>query len=171
MDITLRHDASRIVQAILQFGTSTQQEEILEELYPKLAEICKTPYGHFVILKAIHYCQQITVKKRLISSLSGHFVSLSTHVIGARVVETLLQLYPHHLTNSLKLEFYGKVHYTLYSYYCTTTVYTLILFFILYILYYTFALYVIEILCINTNHANLFLGFVTRSSREKHGVI
>ena len=49
--VTLRHDASRIVESILQFGTEKQREKILTEIANKLFEIAKTPYGHFVVLK------------------------------------------------------------------------------------------------------------------------
>ena len=51
LQVTLRHDASRIVESILQYGTEKQREKILHELLSKLVEIAKTPYGHFVVLK------------------------------------------------------------------------------------------------------------------------
>lgn len=51
LQVTLRHDASRIVESILQYGTEKQREKILHELVAKLVEIAKTPYGHFVVLK------------------------------------------------------------------------------------------------------------------------
>ena len=51
LQVTLRHDASRIVESILQFGTEKQREKILAELAVKLVDIAKTPYGHFVVLK------------------------------------------------------------------------------------------------------------------------
>ena len=35
-------------------------------------------------------------------------MSLGAHVIGARTVESILQLYPVKLTRNLKAEFYGK---------------------------------------------------------------
>ena len=55
LQVTLRHDASRIVESILQFGTEVQRKKILEELASKLVEIAKTPYGHFVVLKVSNY--------------------------------------------------------------------------------------------------------------------
>jgi pumilio family protein 6 len=51
LQVTLRHDASRIVESILQFGTAAQKLKVLEELAPKLVDVAKTPYGHFVVLK------------------------------------------------------------------------------------------------------------------------
>lgn len=108
LQVTLRHDASRMVQSIFQFGTIAQRKPILDELVIKLVEIAKTPYGHFAILKAITHCTEGYEQKKILQSLSGHFVSLGTNVIGARTVETLLQVLSPKLTSELKAEFYGK---------------------------------------------------------------
>ncbi len=117
IDVTLRHDASRMVQTILQFGNNQQKDLVLAELHEKMFEIAKSPYGHFVILKAITYCNEQPAMKKIVSSLQKHFVSLGTHVIGARTVESILQLYPANLTRGIKAEFYGKVRTTYYSQY------------------------------------------------------
>ncbi len=111
--VTLRHDASRIVQTVLQFGTIEQKETILTSLCQKASEIAKTPYGHFTILKAITYCTRPADQKKIVASLKGHFVSLGGNVIGSRTVESVLQLYPHNITRNLKAEFYGQVGYNI----------------------------------------------------------
>jgi len=109
LSVTLRHDAARIVQSIFQFGTVAQRVDILNELAGKIFEISKTPYGHFVVLKAITYCIKPEEQKKIASALQNHFVALGTNVIGARTVESIMQLYPANLTKALKAEFYGKV--------------------------------------------------------------
>ena len=109
LQITLRHDVSRIIQSILQFGSPTLRSLILSEISGKILEICKTPYGHFTILKAISYCTNPEDQKIITTSLSGHFVSLGTNVIGSRIVESILALYSKQLTKDLKAEFYGRV--------------------------------------------------------------
>ena len=45
LQITLRHDVSRVVQTILQFGSPTLRTFILTEISGKILEICKTQYG------------------------------------------------------------------------------------------------------------------------------
>jgi len=55
------------------------------------------------------YCTQLTEQKKICNALTNKFVSLAIHSIGARTVETLMQLYPSKLTTPLKAEFYGKV--------------------------------------------------------------
>lgn len=108
-EVTLRHDISRVVQCLLQFGTSVQRDKVLVELLPHANEIARTPYGHFTLLKAISYCTAHDEQERIAKALKGHFVSLGTNVIGARIVETFLSSYPGALSRSLKAEFYGNV--------------------------------------------------------------
>lgn len=71
LQVTLRHDASRIVESILQYGSEKQREKILTELTSKLVEIAKTPYGHFVVLKAITYCTGALEQKKIASAFVG----------------------------------------------------------------------------------------------------
>ena len=66
-DIALQHDASRVVQAAIQFGSKDQRKEILDELLDTTAddsanhtlpELSKVQYAHFVTLKLIKYCSR-----------------------------------------------------------------------------------------------------------------
>ena len=68
--VAMQHDASRVVQAVLQYGTSQQRLEVVKELADadvagsgkkgsstnSLAELCKVQYAHFAVLKIIKYC-------------------------------------------------------------------------------------------------------------------
>eukprot|EP01041_Mallomonas_annulata_P002566 gene2567-5009_t len=108
LQVTLRHDASRAVQSILQFGNPEERKKVFEELLTNIIDICKTPYGHFAVLKAISYCTESHEQKKLVTALSNRFVSLAGHSIGARTVESILTLLPPKLTKPLRAEFYGK---------------------------------------------------------------
>lgn len=56
-EIALQHDASRVVQALLQFGNNEERKEVMEELCKaSLFELAKNQYAHFVMLKSIKYC-------------------------------------------------------------------------------------------------------------------
>jgi hypothetical protein len=48
-------------------------------------------------------------QKKIAAAFVGHFVSLGAHVIGARTVESILQIYAPKFTRGLKAEFYGSV--------------------------------------------------------------
>lgn len=58
--IALQHDASRVVQAAIQFGNVEQRSEIVKELCEtggNIVELAKSQYSHFVVLKMIKYCK------------------------------------------------------------------------------------------------------------------
>jgi pumilio family protein 6 len=59
-EIALQHDASRVVQAAIQFGNEEQRKELLTEITADsavgLAELSKIQYAHFCCLKFIKYC-------------------------------------------------------------------------------------------------------------------
>lgn len=61
-EIALQHDASRVVQAAIQFGNEDQRKELLTEICAEgatgLAELSKIQYAHFVCLKFIKYCNR-----------------------------------------------------------------------------------------------------------------
>lgn len=82
LQVTLRHDASRIVESILQYGTEKQREKILTELTSKLVEISKTPYGHFVVLKVIFYHVKLfsIVSHYLILHKNGVWYNMNIYV-------------------------------------------------------------------------------------------
>ncbi|CAB9516634.1 Pumilio homolog 3 [Seminavis robusta] len=122
-EIALQHDASRVVQAALQFGTNDERKEILSELCDNsntkkvagaassgsaFVELARNQYAHFVVLKAIKYgvhspdCIRLIVK-----SLKGHMAKLAVHATGAKVVEALVQTFPNKSTAPLRQEFYG----------------------------------------------------------------
>ena len=76
-EIVLQHDASRVVQAVLQFGTNEERLAVLQELSSgqassssSLSELAKNQYAHFMVLKSIKYgvhspeCIKIIVKVR-----------------------------------------------------------------------------------------------------------
>jgi len=68
-EIVLQHDASRVVQAVLQFGINEERVQVLQELCnstsssgkkevvlaSSLSELAKNQYAHFVVLKSIKY--------------------------------------------------------------------------------------------------------------------
>jgi pumilio family protein 6 len=60
-EVALQHDASRVVQAAIQFGSDEQRKELLTEICVSsgsLAELSKIQYAHFCCLKFIKYCNR-----------------------------------------------------------------------------------------------------------------
>lgn len=116
-EIALQHDASRVVQAAIQFGTPEERKEVVVELCAKsnIPELSKVQYAHFVVLKMIKYCdRQDDCVKLIVKSLKGSIPKLAVHAVGARVVELLFNTFPPKTTAMLKQEFYGP-HFSLFA--------------------------------------------------------
>ena len=78
-DIALQHDASRVVQAAIQFGNDDERKELLTEICQtegSLAEMARIQYAHFVCLKFIKYCARDDASIKMI-------VKVRTHVLVA----------------------------------------------------------------------------------------
>lgn len=115
-EIALQHDASRVVQAAIQFGNDGERRLIVGELCidQQLVELAKSQYAHFVVLKAIKYCQPPDCVSLILKALKGSMAKLAIHAVGSRVVELLFQTYPPKQTAILKQEFYGP-HFSLFA--------------------------------------------------------
>lgn len=113
-ELSMQHDASRVVQAAIQFGNTTQRQTILVELVPSLPTLSKVQYAHFVVLKLIHYCshappsdQKQQQQALIISSFQGHVVPLATHSVASQVIEALFTTFSSKQTYKLRMELYG----------------------------------------------------------------
>lgn len=114
--VALQHDASRVVQAAIQFGNKEQRGEIVKELCDagNIVELAKSQYSHFVVLKMIKYCKDDKGIDLLVKSFKGHISKLAVHAVGARVIELLFATFPAKSTTKLKLEVYGP-RFTLFN--------------------------------------------------------
>jgi pumilio homology domain family member 6 len=113
--LSLRHDASRVVQAALQFGSVEQRRSIVQELcLPSKSnsnnnsggwlELCQSQYAHFVVLKVLTYCHSDPECWALIlKSFRGHVAKLAVHATASKVMEALfLLLKPNHQPTNAK---------------------------------------------------------------------
>mmetsp|Transcript_11778 Transcript_11778/g.22042 ORF Transcript_11778/g.22042 Transcript_11778/m.22042 type:complete len:598 (+) Transcript_11778:112-1905(+) len=114
--VALQHDASRVVQAAIQFATENQRRTIIGELCDggNIVELSKSQYAHFVVLKMIKYCaKDDDLICLIVKVLKRNIAKLAVHAVGARVVELLFSTFPPKRTANLKLEFYGP-HFGLF---------------------------------------------------------
>ena len=77
-EIVLQHDASRVVQAAIQFGTDEERKEVVMELCKagNIAELSKVQYAHFAVLKMIKYCYRDADCVRTIAKVRCFFMIL-----------------------------------------------------------------------------------------------
>lgn len=87
MDVVMRHDASRVVQACLKHGSAAQRDAVCGELRGHALELTKAKHGHQLIEKTLHYGTPVA-RAAVAKELRGHVARLATHNIGALVLET-----------------------------------------------------------------------------------
>lgn len=116
-EIALQHDASRVVQAAIQFGTEKERLAIWKELCQEsvVVELCKSQYANFVVLKIIKYCHNDDeCVKLLVKAFKGNMAKLAVHAVASRVLEALFTTLTPKQTAVLKQEFYGP-HFSLFA--------------------------------------------------------
>jgi hypothetical protein len=88
-EVVMKHDASRIVQSIVRFGTPAEQLMVVNEFCKEgiLMELTKAKYGHQLVCKLLRWGSP-DVRTVVFKQLQGHMGRLATHAQGAVVVET-----------------------------------------------------------------------------------
>ncbi|UIZ26748.1 hypothetical protein KXD40_002054 [Peronospora effusa] len=106
-DVAAKHDASRVIQSLMQHGKPEHRSQIVLEMKDHLIDLAKMQYGCFLVQKMIRYGSRAD-RAAIVKCLTGHVVQVGTHNIAANVLEYAQEyLQPSQLT-SLKLEFYGR---------------------------------------------------------------
>lgn len=116
--IALQHDGSRVIQAVVQFGTPAEKRTVVSELCATtgtIIEIAKSQYAHFCLLKVIKYCRNDEISvKNILKAFKGHMSKLAVHAVASKVVESMFTNFSTKETAPLKLEFYGP-HFSLFA--------------------------------------------------------
>lgn len=81
-----RHDASRVIQSVFQFGTVVQQEKVMAELRGHLLDMSKEKHAHNILEKILKYGSP-SMKAAVHKELKGHAARLMTHKMGILVLE------------------------------------------------------------------------------------
>jgi pumilio family protein 6 len=117
-EIALQHDASRVIQAAVQFGTAQERSDMLKEICKdagNLLELTKSQYAHFAVIKFIKHCHNDEPCVKLITkAFKGNMAKLAVHAFGSRVLEALFTTLTPKQTAFLKQDFYGP-HFALFA--------------------------------------------------------
>jgi len=111
-ELANNHKGSRVVQAVMKYGTPEQCEGIMSEVKPQLNLLSKSLYGNFLVRKLI----DSTSKKEhpgLVESLKGQMSRLARHPIGSQILEALYHPAGAKEKRTMVFEFYGPeyVHF------------------------------------------------------------
>ncbi|KAJ3782680.1 armadillo-type protein [Lentinula aff. detonsa] len=108
--IVFKHDASRIIQTLVKYGSKTEREEICEELKGSYADAAKNRYAKFLLLKLIRLLP--SHRANILSSFHGQILShsrLLLHREASSVLADAFELYANSTERAgMVKEFYGK---------------------------------------------------------------
>lgn len=105
-EIIMKHDASRMIQTCVKYGSPEQRLQIATELKGAYAEIAKSRYGKHIVKRLLQYCP--SVRKSIVSEFRGQVGKLIRHVDASAVLEEIYSEYANGRDrNALLLEFYG----------------------------------------------------------------
>ena len=49
----MSHTASRVIQACAKYGNDTDRQDLLKEAAPRVVDLAKSSYGHFLLAKLV----------------------------------------------------------------------------------------------------------------------
>lgn len=110
-ELIFKHDASRIVQSLIKYSdASTDRRDILGEMKGNYVELAQSPYGRFVVLKALKYSPNAAHRSQIIQEFidSKSAVKLIRKKMSALIVDTIYCIYANGKERQLIIEeFYG----------------------------------------------------------------
>ena len=104
-EASLKHDAARVVQSLIQWGDAKQRAKIAAELGPRMLELAKLPYARHVALCLLRHVKD--EDRVFFKSFEGGFAKLATHATGAKVAEAALKSVSKKDAASLRAELFG----------------------------------------------------------------
>ncbi|GJE92340.1 Pumilio and CPL domain-containing protein [Phanerochaete sordida] len=106
-DIVFKHDASRIVQTVVKYGSASERNEIAEELKGRYRELAQNKYSKFLVTKLIRLCP--THRASILQEFQGSVMRLLLHREASSVLADSFELYANAYERALLLkDFYGK---------------------------------------------------------------
>ena len=112
-EIIMKHDASRMIQTCVKYGSPAQRLQIALELKGIYAELAKNRYGKHIVKRLLQYCP--SVRKSIVSEFRGQVSKLIRHADASSVLEEIYSEYANGRDrNGLLLEFYG-LEYVLFQ--------------------------------------------------------
>lgn len=106
-EVAAKHDASRVIQALLKYGAPAHRTQTVLELKDHIIDLSKMQYGCFLVQKMIKY-GGTEDRATIVKQLTGQVVVVGTHNIAANVLEYAQEYLKPSQLSGLKLEFYGK---------------------------------------------------------------
>lgn len=105
-EVIVKHDASRMIQTCVKYGSPEQRMQIANEIKGAYADIAKSRYGKHIVKRLLQYCP--SVRKSIVGEFRGQVGKLIRQVDASSVLEEIYSEYANgRERNALLLEFYG----------------------------------------------------------------
>ncbi|TRM57377.1 armadillo-type protein [Schizophyllum amplum] len=106
-EIAFKHDASRIVQTAVKYGSPADRNEIAGELAGSFRELAQNKYSRFLVTKLIRLCPKH--RASILREFQGHVLRLLLHREASAVLADAFELYANAYERAILLrDFYGK---------------------------------------------------------------
>ena len=106
-ELSNNHKGSRVIQALLKFGTKEEVASVYSECTPQIAVLAKSLYGHFLVKKLVDSTSKDKLPQ-LLQHIQGNVRGLAKHPVGSQVLESLYFPAPPAQKLSMQVEFYGS---------------------------------------------------------------
>ena len=106
-ELVFKHDASRVVQTALKYGSKAVREEVAKELKGTYVSLAQSSYGKYLVVKVMHYGTPET-RQMVVEEFLGHVKKLIKHREASFVLEDCYREFGTPLQKARMVrEFYG----------------------------------------------------------------
>ena len=112
-DIIFKHDASRVVQSCLKYGTTEQRAAICAELKDHYVQLARSPYGKYLVAKVLKFCP--AARPDVVAGFRGHCVALLRHAESSGLVDETFTLYARAPERAAMLREFGGAEFSLFK--------------------------------------------------------
>ncbi|EPS40728.1 hypothetical protein H072_5381 [Dactylellina haptotyla CBS 200.50] len=113
-ELVFKHDASRVIQTAVKYGSAERRQEIARELAGEYVQLAESAYGKYLVVKLMHYGTAAT-REMIITEFYGHVRKMAKHREACYVIDDAYREYATPLQKAAIIrEFYG-VEYAIFK--------------------------------------------------------
>ncbi|KAL1731304.1 armadillo-type protein [Schizophyllum commune] len=106
-ELANKHDASRIVQTAVKYGSAADRDTIAGELMGSFKDLAQNKYSRFLVTKLVRLCPKR--RAAILREFQGHVLRLLLHREASVVLADAFELYANAAERAILLrDFYGK---------------------------------------------------------------
>ncbi|KAG8939276.1 pumilio domain member 6, partial [Tulasnella sp. 408] len=106
-DVVTKHDASRVIQTLVKYGSQSQRDTVAHELQGAYRDLIQSRYSRHLVLKLIRCCPSL--RPQIFSEFHGHVIRLLLHRDATDIISSAFTDYASPQERNLLIrDFYGK---------------------------------------------------------------